>query len=332
MALRKADKENAVREGWIRDEENEVYIDGYNALVQVTTNDGTSGLELQNLAGGTAFRAKSDGDGYVAQNLGVGTLNPTAKLEVIGRTKTNELQVPTGATSGYVLTSDNDGVATWQNSPALATYAVGAYSNFFSLVTKPGASTDVPFDSTEFETESSMHDPSLTDSGTATGTQTSTTLQDTTQTWTVNAYTDYIVLLTGGTGSGQWRKIASNTSDTLTVGNAWNTTPDGTTTYEIRANSHKLVAPVDGIYQVTGHCSISYTAGVVGVFFYKNDIFHSLHYEHQGTVVELNGEHSRMVSLSANDYMTMRIYNGNASAVSLFGGIYRLTFQMSRVG
>jgi len=323
----KIDPEDGVREGWIRDDNDELGVDGYNVFLAVTTNDGTSGVRAVNSTGGVTFFAKSDGDGYVAGNLGVGTESPTEKLDVDGLAKVQGFQLPPGAQDGYVLTADSTGVGTWKS----LSYAVGAYSDFFSLVTKSGASTDIPFNSTEFETESSMHDPSLTDSGTATGTQTSTTLQDTTQTWTVNAYTGYIVLLTGGTGSGQWRKVSSNTSDTLTVGNAWDTTPDGTTTYEIRANSHKLVAPVDGIYQVTGHCSISYTASVVGIYFYKNDAFHSLHYEHQGDVIELNGEHSRMVQLSANDYMTMRVYNGNGSAVSFFGGIYRLTFQMSRV-
>ena len=99
----KFEPDEAVREGWARDPENEVSFDGYNAFLQITTKDGTSGFSVTNAAGATTFRAKSDGDGYVARNLGVGALNPTTKLDVAGRTKTQECQLPTGATSGYAL-------------------------------------------------------------------------------------------------------------------------------------------------------------------------------------------------------------------------------------
>lgn len=157
MALRKADKENAIREGWIRDEENEVYIDGYNALVQVTTNDGTSGLELQNLAGGTAFRAKSDGDGYVAQNLGVGTLNPTEKLDVAGTAKVLGFQLSTGAVDGYVLTSDGSGVGSWQVAGAAqATQYFEAYDNTGGTSIDSGW-TDVPLDTERIEDSAFTH-------------------------------------------------------------------------------------------------------------------------------------------------------------------------------
>lgn len=116
MGVGKFDPDLAIREGWARDQEDEVSFDGYNAFLQITTSDGTSGFSVTNAVGGAAFSAKSDGDGYVARNLGVGTYNPTTKLEVIGVTKTEGLQVTTGASNGYVLTSDNDGVATWQPS------------------------------------------------------------------------------------------------------------------------------------------------------------------------------------------------------------------------
>ncbi|MFA6404450.1 MAG: hypothetical protein WCW03_00360 [Candidatus Paceibacterota bacterium] len=50
-------------------------------------------------------------------NIGVGTINPTQKLEVVGTVKTTGLQV-TGGTpgAGKVLTSDANGVGTWQIS------------------------------------------------------------------------------------------------------------------------------------------------------------------------------------------------------------------------
>jgi Chaperone of endosialidase len=52
-------------------------------------------------------------------NVGVGTTTPTEKLEVNGKTKTNNIQVTTGATSGYVLQSDATGNGTWVNPTSL---------------------------------------------------------------------------------------------------------------------------------------------------------------------------------------------------------------------
>ena len=71
--------------------------------------------------------------------------------------------------------------------------------------------------------------------GTATGTQTSTTLQDTNQSWTVNALSaaNYKVRIFSGTGLGQVRVISSNTSNTITVSSSWTTTPDSTSLYLI---------------------------------------------------------------------------------------------------
>ncbi len=71
------------------------------------------------------------------------------------------------------------------------------------------------------------------DSGTATGTQSTTTLQDTSKTWTVNAFAGMNVIVTGGTGAGQTRGISSNTANTLTIAPAWTTTPGATSTYSL---------------------------------------------------------------------------------------------------
>lgn len=48
-------------------------------------------------------------------NLGINTLAPGEKLEVVGKTKTTDLQVTNGAATGRILTSDAVGNATWQN-------------------------------------------------------------------------------------------------------------------------------------------------------------------------------------------------------------------------
>jgi DNA-binding beta-propeller fold protein YncE len=71
-------------------------------------------------------------------------------------------------------------------------------------------------------------------SGTSTGGNGITTLRDTTQSFTVNLFANFLVVITGGTGQGQVRTIASNTATQLTVSPTWNTTPNNTSTYQIR--------------------------------------------------------------------------------------------------
>ncbi len=78
--------------------------------------------------------------------------------------------------------------------------------------------------------------------GTATGTATSATTgsQDTYGTlttgnsWTTDDLQTRFVVITGGTGVGQVKQIASNTSNVLTIANYWSPTPDGTSTYAIQ--------------------------------------------------------------------------------------------------
>ena len=59
------------------------------------------------------------------------------------------------------------------------------------------------------------------------------TITDTGAGWSVNTFADDWVEITAGTGSGQFRKILSNTSDTLTVGEDWATEPDATSVFDI---------------------------------------------------------------------------------------------------
>jgi hypothetical protein len=61
----------------------------------------------------------------------------------------------------------------------------------------------------------------------------SRTLTDSTQTMTVDRYANYRILITGGTGIGQNRRIICNTSTVFTVNKPWDTNPDNTSTYEI---------------------------------------------------------------------------------------------------
>ncbi len=88
-----------------------------------------------------------------------------------------------------------------------------------------------------FEAEKGKYDGAQVNS-TATA-ATSTTLTDSTQTWTVNTYVQLWVLIRSGTGVGQSRVIISNTATELTVDHAWDVTPDSSSTFSIGAINYQ---------------------------------------------------------------------------------------------
>ena len=72
-------------------------------------------------------------------------------------------------------------------------------------------------------------------SGTATA-GAATTLTNGAKAWATNMWANYQVRITGGTGIGQIRSIASNTGTVLTVSAAWTVNPDATSVYAIEGN------------------------------------------------------------------------------------------------
>ncbi len=54
---------------------------------------------------------------HLTGNVGIGTDAPTRKLDVVGTARMTGFELPTGAADGHILTSDADGVATW--NPAM---------------------------------------------------------------------------------------------------------------------------------------------------------------------------------------------------------------------
>jgi RHS repeat-associated protein len=74
------------------------------------------------------------------------------------------------------------------------------------------------------------------DSGTSTGGNTATTLNDTTKTWTPNEWAGQVVTIIGGTGEDdlQVRTITGNTATQLMLASPWTTTPDAISIYEIK--------------------------------------------------------------------------------------------------
>lgn len=76
--------------------------------------------------------------------------------------------------------------------------------------------------------------------GTSTGTNTSTTLNNTGKAWTVNQFANFQVRITAGLGAGQVRQIVSNTATAITVSVAWTITPDATSQYAIEGSDDVL--------------------------------------------------------------------------------------------
>lgn len=76
--------------------------------------------------------------------------------------------------------------------------------------------------------------------GTSTGTNTVNTLNNTGKAWTVNQWSNMQIRITGGTGAGQIRTIASNTATAITTSTNWTTTPDATSTYAIEGNDDHI--------------------------------------------------------------------------------------------
>lgn len=72
------------------------------------------GLEGVNLTGGWA--GYFQGQTYVSARLGIRTENPTEPLDIDGTAKMTGFRLTTAPSPGYVLTSDANGVGTWQES------------------------------------------------------------------------------------------------------------------------------------------------------------------------------------------------------------------------
>lgn len=104
----------------------------------------------------------------------------------------------------------------------------------------------------------------------ATGTATAggaTTLTNSAKAWTTNQWTNSQLRITGGTGAGQIRTVASNTGTVLTVSAAWTTNPDATSTYSLEGNDDFLYYMGNNAvtlyrYSISGNTWTTLTPGV----------------------------------------------------------------------
>jgi hypothetical protein len=83
---------------------NGIWVNPTTLTTSATNNWTTSGTDQYNALSG---------------NVGIGTTSPTEKLEILGKTKTTDFQMTTGATNDYILKSDASGNGSWVNSNSL---------------------------------------------------------------------------------------------------------------------------------------------------------------------------------------------------------------------
>ncbi len=89
--------------------------------------------------------------------------------------------------------------------------------------------------------------------GTSSGSNTSTTLKDTSKSWATNEWARAKVRIYAGTGAGQERIVASNTVTQLTVTSAWTTIPNATSKYVIETSdndrwNYYVKVSADGVF------------------------------------------------------------------------------------
>ena len=106
-------------------------------------NAGGDGIHVENAGDWAGY---FNGPGYFSGNVGVGTSSPDERLDVDGTVKMTGFKMPTGADSGYVLTSDSDGVGTWQPGAAVADngWTISAENIYSSMLGNVGIGTTSP--------------------------------------------------------------------------------------------------------------------------------------------------------------------------------------------
>ena len=85
----------------------------------------------------------------------------------------------------------------------------------------------------------------------------STTITDSTKSWSVNRWANYAVRILDGTGAGQVRPIVSNTATVITIVGSWTTNPDSTSVYAIQGDPDKFYIQLGGIAALGIHNSDS---------------------------------------------------------------------------
>lgn len=155
--------------------------------------------------------------------------------------------VETGTASGQD-TGTATGASTFDITDTSKAWIVNQWHNFTLTLTGGTGSPQTRTVSSSTENKLTVSPPfgTILVNGTATG-ATTTTITDTSKTWTVNQWAGKNVDLLLGIGAPQTAAIVSNTSNSLTISAPWTTTPFSGTTYDIRQT---LDPAVGTTYQV----------------------------------------------------------------------------------
>jgi hypothetical protein len=143
----------------------------------------------------------------------------------------------------------------------------------------------------------------------STGSNTSTTLNDTTQTWRSNQFSNVTLSIAWGTGKGEGTVIQSNSATQLFISPAWVTIPDTTSAYVIGGNQYEFgafigVSFVNGTFYTAWADNSGYAGGTAGG---PLDIYTSA-VTYSGPLVRINaGGNSNVPLPPRNEVTTMTL-------------------------
>jgi hypothetical protein len=117
--------------------------DTNNNLVVGVNSNTTPNIHFGTRNDGTSFVTTTDTKMIITNvgNVGIGTETPSEKLDVSGKTKTINFQMTSGATPGYVLTSDASGNASWQVSSGGGAFTGGTVTGTTNFTNGLSATT-----------------------------------------------------------------------------------------------------------------------------------------------------------------------------------------------
>ncbi len=188
----------------------------------ITTNRtivrGLAGCRVRVVAG-----AGAGYDGTIASN----TLAANAVLTV-----TPASSVAFDATTQYQVYSGS----LWFMNAGTAAVGFGVYDAATNAWTSRSVTNLPTAWGTDAKLISTLGSAAAFATGTSTGSNTTTMLNNTGKAWGVNMWANSQVRIVSGLGAGQIRTVSSNTATALTVSAAWTVTPDATSNYAIEGN------------------------------------------------------------------------------------------------
>ena len=106
-----------------------------------------NGSEWEKIQSGLAIWDENGSDIYTnSANVGIGTDTPGSSLDVRGQTTTESLSITTGAINNYILQSNADGLASWQNSETALGWQRASSTQVYNTGDSVGINTNTPLE------------------------------------------------------------------------------------------------------------------------------------------------------------------------------------------